>query len=419
MSTTEAKHRTINRELTTPNIRFANFKNIWEEVKFGDLFEFKQTNSLSRDALNHKKGKVKNIHYGDIHTKFRANFDITKEDVPFINENIDISKIKKENYCTEGDLVIADASEDFEDIGKAIEVRNLDKQKTVAGLHTLIARPQSNLFVPGFLSYLIRSKTIRLQIMMLSQGTKVLGISTRHLSEVLFKLPKIAEQQKIADFLNSIDKWSENLRAQNESLRAYKKGMMQTLLTKGIGHSKFKNTEIGRIPEEWEIKNFCECLEKNKLQQYTKIFSYNYLQEGKYPIIDQGKVFICGFTNNENDLYSGELPIIIFGDHTRIFKYVNIPFAVGADGTQIIISDDKIIKIKFFYYVLLNLKIKNQGYQRHYKYLKEFFIPIPNLNEQQKIADFLSSIDKLIELKEQQINQAEEWNKGLMQNLFV
>ncbi|MBA4318708.1 MAG: hypothetical protein C0412_09925 [Flavobacterium sp.] len=141
MTRTLANHRTINRGQMTPTIRFANFKDEWEEKSFGNLFKFKQTNSLSRDTLNYEKGKLKNIHYGDIHTKFSANFDVTKEKVPFINEGIDISKIKKDNYCIEGDLVIADASEDFEDIGKAVEVRNLNGEKVVAGLHTLIARP--------------------------------------------------------------------------------------------------------------------------------------------------------------------------------------------------------------------------------------------------------------------------------------
>ena len=157
MPAIQAKHRTINRKQNIPDIRFAGFKNEWEEVSFGDLFQFKQTNSFSRDDLNYEQGKVKNIHYGDIHIKFGANFDVVKEIVPFINTDIDISNIKKDNYCIEGDLVIADASEDYEDVGKAIEIRNLNNEKVVAGLHTLLARPVSESFAPGFLGYLMRS----------------------------------------------------------------------------------------------------------------------------------------------------------------------------------------------------------------------------------------------------------------------
>ena len=133
----EAKHRSINRKQSVPHLRFGGFTKGWDEVNFGDLFDFKATNSFSREDLNYEKGEIKNIHYGDIHTKFQSNFDILNEKVPFLNQDKDVSKINSVNYCKEGDLVIADASEDYQDIGKAIEVRALHNQKTVAGLHTL------------------------------------------------------------------------------------------------------------------------------------------------------------------------------------------------------------------------------------------------------------------------------------------
>ena len=93
---------------------------VWQFKKFGDIYEFKSTNSYSRDCLNYEAGEVKNIHYGDIHTKFKSNFNVDNENVPFINTEIDILKIPSECYCREGDLVIADASEDYDDIGKTI-----------------------------------------------------------------------------------------------------------------------------------------------------------------------------------------------------------------------------------------------------------------------------------------------------------
>jgi len=106
----------------------------WEEKRLGDILRFLSTNSLSRDKLNYDAGEVLNIHYGDIHTRYRANFHFDNEHVPFINEDVDLSRISKECYCQNGDLVVADASEDYKDIGKAIEIINTHGKKILAGL---------------------------------------------------------------------------------------------------------------------------------------------------------------------------------------------------------------------------------------------------------------------------------------------
>ena len=129
-----------------PNLRFPGFEGEWEMKKLGEVMVFKVTNSFSRENLNYELGTVKNIHYGDIHTKFQTLFDITKELVPFINEDISIGRITDENYCKNGDIVFADASEDLNDVGKSIEIINTNGEKLLSGLHTLLARPKLNLF---------------------------------------------------------------------------------------------------------------------------------------------------------------------------------------------------------------------------------------------------------------------------------
>ena len=114
-----------------PELRFPEFENSesWNNEPLEDIYEFKVTNSLSRDKLNYDAGTVKNIHYGDIHTKFSTLFYIEKELVPYINATEPLGKIKKDCYCTEGDMVFADASEDLDDVGKSIEVVNLNNEK--------------------------------------------------------------------------------------------------------------------------------------------------------------------------------------------------------------------------------------------------------------------------------------------------
>ena len=201
----------------------------WEEKSFGDIFTFYTTNSLSREKLNYEEGKVKNIHYGDIHTKFKTLFDINNEIVPFINLDFDFSKIKKECYCQEGDLVIADASEDYADIGKSIEIINLKNEKVLAGLHTFLARPNKTRMYIGFSGYIVRSDNFRKQIMTIAQGGKVLSISTGRLAMLEMKIPIIEEQQKIANFLSSIDAKIENTNGELEKIQLFKKGLLQKM----------------------------------------------------------------------------------------------------------------------------------------------------------------------------------------------
>jgi len=158
----------------------------WEETNFSSQFNFHNTNSHSR-ALLAEHGEIMNIHYGDIHTKFSMLFDVTKEPVPFLNEGIDTNKISEDQFLKVGDLVIADASEDYKDIGKTIEVINLGSQKIIAGLHTYIARP-IHPFALGFCGYLMQTFEVREQIKKLATGISVLGISKTNLGKVEWRI---------------------------------------------------------------------------------------------------------------------------------------------------------------------------------------------------------------------------------------
>ena len=165
---------------------------------------------------------------------------INNEIVPFINSDFDFSKIKKECYCQEGDLVIADASEDYADIGKSIEIINLKNEKVLAGLHTFLARPNKTHMYIGFSGYIVRSDNFRKQIMTIAQGSKVLSISTGRLAMLEMKIPIIEEQQKIANFLSSIDAKIENTNSELEKIQLFKKGLLQKMFGSNRATSKFK-----------------------------------------------------------------------------------------------------------------------------------------------------------------------------------
>lgn len=199
----------------------------WEEKRLGEVYTFKTTNSFSRENLNYEDGEVMNIHYGDIHTKFKPHFKLNEENVPFINPEISLDKIKEENYCQIGDLVIADASEDYADVGKAIEVVDLNGKKTLAGLHTILARPDLAIMAVGFGAYLLRSDSVRRQIMTIAQGTKVLSIAPSRLAEVELSIPSKEEQQKISRFLSAVDEKINLVAEQIAQSEVWKKGLMQ------------------------------------------------------------------------------------------------------------------------------------------------------------------------------------------------
>jgi type I restriction enzyme S subunit len=149
-----------------------------------------------------------------------------------------------------------------------------------------------------------------------------------------------------------------------------------------------------------------------------KIKRSAYQDSGRYPIVDQSQADIAGYTDDESWLYQGELPVVIFGDHTRVLKLVNFPFCVGADGTQLlrpVAGND----IRYFYYALRNVDLTNYGYERHFKYLKEEEIPVPPLPVQRRIAGILSAYDELMENSQRRIRLLEAMARALYREWFV
>lgn len=128
----------------------------------------------------------------------------------------------------------------------------------------------------------------------------------------------------------------------------------------------------------------------------TKVQKSEFLENGKYPIIDQSENFIAGYWNTKDDLFKIRKPIIVFGDHTRIFKYIDFDFVLGADGVKILLPNER-IDSKFFYHCLMNTEIKNLGYSRHWKELKGKQIPLPPLSIQQQIVTKIESYQKIID----------------------
>lgn len=162
----------------------------------------------------------------------------------------------------------------------------------------------------------------------------------------------------------------------------------------------------------WPTKKLGEVLEKNGVIP-AKIKRDDYRQSGKYPVVDQGENLIAGYIDDEQKLYRGNLPVVVFGDHTRILKYIDFPFAFGADGIKIL-RPQEILLPKFFYYTLIFNPVTNQGYKRHFSILTQTKIPLPPLTIQKQIVERLDKIAEAQKLNNKLIQKTNE----LFQSLF-
>ena len=164
------------------------------------------------------------------------------------------------------------------------------------------------------------------------------------------------------------------------------------------------------------IKNFDEVFE-DVTKLGVKIKTDEYHPIGKYQIIDQGQEAVAGYSDLEDGVFEN-VPAIVFGDHTRIVKYVDQPFFLGADGVKVLRSRFKDANYRYLYYALKNVKIPNTGYNRHFKWLKEAKIYYPNSEEQSKIVLILDGISSVIEHRQRQLQKLDELVKARFVEMF-
>jgi type I restriction enzyme S subunit len=416
-----------------PALRFKEFEGDIEETLFGNHYSFHTTNSLSRDKLNYDKGEVRNIHYGDIHTKFQTHFYLTNEYVPFVNEDLDLSKIKEDSYCKVGDVVIADASEDYADIGKSIELIDINNEKLLAGLHTFLARPSSESTAVGYISCLLKSWKLRKQIMTIAQGTKVLSLSTGRVSKLKLNLPSLPEQQKIASFLSAVDEKIQQLSKKKALLEQYKKGGLQQLFS---GQLRFKD-ENGNPYPDWEEKRLGDISDKVNKKNKDNSVNYVLTNSATQGIVSQSDYFDRDIANQNNleGYYVVEVNDFVYNPrisvHAPVGPVKRNKLKEGVMSplyTVFRFKDVDLIYLECFFSTIVWHKYLNSvanfgaRHDRMNISQQDFFkmpIPFPCFEEQQKIARYLSSIDTKIEAVNNQITQTQTFKKGLLQQMFV
>ena len=166
---------------------------------------------------------------------------------------------------------------------------------------------------------------------------------------------------------------------------------------------------------KWEYKMFEDCIEKSK--KTRQLMTSDYQSEGLYPIISQESSLISGYTNDFDFVNHFNSPVVIFGDHTRVLKYVDFDFAVGADGVKILIPKNG-LNAKFLLNYLLWYKVPNLGYSRHYKLLKDISVPFPPIADQQRIVAELDCLNEMIALKQEQLKEFDKLAQSIFYDMF-
>lgn len=213
-------------QLLTGRMRLPGFYGKWDTMTLGEIFSFLRTANNPRSELS-EDGDIKYIHYGDIHTKWYVFLDCANAELPLIRSN----RVANVPFLEDGDLIMADASEDYEGVGISVEVKNATGRRVVSGLHTLALRGDKTVIADGFKGFLQFIPAMRSSLQKAATGISVYGISKSSVQRVSLLLPKIKEQQAIAEVLSDMNAEIVALEKKRDKIRVLKQGMMQELLT--------------------------------------------------------------------------------------------------------------------------------------------------------------------------------------------
>ena len=376
-------------------MRFPGFTDEWKRIKVSDLLDFYSTNSLSWEMLNYEDGNLHNLHYGLIHSGLPTLIDLKRDTLPFVN---DTAKPKNYTLCKEGDIAFADASEDTNDVAKAIEFINLEGQLVISGLHTIHGRDNGNKTVVGFKGYAFASSSFHNQIRRIAQGTKIYSISSKSFDEVFISIPNKTEQTKIARLLHLID---ERITTQNkiiEDLQSLIKGLAKTLTNQGEPNTR--------------ISNCLDC--------HTST-----LQEGSlnkkslYPVY--GASGIAGFLD---DYICDKDSILIIKDGSGAGT---VSFATGqysVIGTLNYLTAKSGYSLKYLYFCLMSFNFEpfKTGMAIPHIYFKDYGrakIYCPSIAEQQCIAKTLTVLENKLNIELKLLNILYQEKRCLLSKMFI
>ncbi|WP_111813185.1 restriction endonuclease subunit S [Acinetobacter soli] len=391
--------------MSVPKLRFKEFDGAWSETLFQDLFIFKNGVNASKEQYG---SGIKFINVLDIiNNPNGITYDSIIGSVNITSKEIDKNLVKY------GDVLFQRSSETREEVGQSNVY--LGKDPVVFGGFVIRGSAQ-NEYDPIFMNGLLKTDSLRDQITQLSGGSTRFNIGQDSLNKVSAYLPLKEEQTKIASFLSAVDEKMSQLTQKHKLLSQYKQGMMQKLFSQQIRFKADKGNEFGEWGNSY-IGDVCKITTGNKDTQ-------NKVDDGEYPF------FVRSQKVERINSYSMDCEAVLtsgdgvgvgknyhyidgkFDFHQRVYCLFDFSESILGKYLYIYFSS-------YFYDRVKRLSAKNSVDSVRMDMISKMEIQLPCLEEQTKIANFLSAIDQKIEVVAQQIEQAKLWKKGLLQQMLV
>ena len=383
-----------------PHLRFSEFHGEWEKCKVSDLLNFYSTNSLSWDQLEYGPDNMLNLHYGLIHVGLPTMVDLSKDILPAIKKE---NEPKNFELCKEGDIAFADASEDTNEVAKAIEFYTLEDKAVVCGLHTIHGRDKSNKTVVGYKGYAFSSTAFHHQIRRIAQGTKIYSISAKNFDECYIGIPSKEEQTKIAKLLRLID---ERIATQSKLIEKLES------LIKGIAQHCIRELING-----WEyvrLGDICK-ITTGKLDANAQVENGHYL------------FFTCAERPFNIDSYAFDTEALLISGNGANLGYINYYKGKFNAYQRTYVLDHFSVNIQYVKWalkVLLPQRIAIEKSSSNTPYivlstLADLKIPIPNNSKQNHIADLMMSFERKLST---QLALSDLYNKQkqyLLRQMFI
>ena len=337
----------------------------WGKVKLGDIADFSNGINFVKDA--YQKG-IKLISVSDFGNRFSPEYDSLEE----IKEDV----VRKNDLLSTGDIVFVRSNGNKELVGRCMLIDNPPNKITYSGFCIRARFKDITEHDPVFWTYHFKNKAFRRAMSGTAIGANIQNLSQGRLAVYETIVPDIEGQKSIANILSAYDNLIENNQKQIKLLeeaaqRLYKEWFVDLCFP---GHENV--AIVNGVPEGWKKELIGDLI--GKVIRSKQVKTAEYLKEGAIPVIDQSRNFIAGYTNDLETIVDMSCPVIVFGDHTRILKYIQFPFAKGADGTQLIVSDNENMPQSLLYYSLIAVDLSNYHYARHFKYLKAESILVPS-----------------------------------------
>ena len=414
-------------ENLVPKVRFKGFSDPWEQRKLSSVVTLVKSYSITRDN-ERKSTNTEYIHYGDIH-KFTNTI---------IDDHVTLPNIADGDYIplNEGDLVLADASEDYVEIAKPLVLFKTDGRNIVSGLHTIALHPHD--VESLFLYNVFNSQNFRRYGYKVGTGLKVFGVSSKNILKYSFNSPSMYEQKKIDSILLKLTDLIAANEDKLEQLKTLKKLMMQKIFS-----------------QEWRFKGFTDPWEQRKFSKLLDVSdgvrrgpfgsalkkSY-FVKDSPYVVYEQQNAIYNRYSTRYHITQEKY-------DELSKFKLLPGDFIMSGAGTIGRISEVPLgIQKGVFNQALIRFRInpaivdrryflmfmRGEIMQRHLteanpgsaitnlvpmKDVKNYIVSISNLAEQKKIGKIIENVDSLIAANEDKLNQLKKLKKYLMQNMFV